>query len=127
MTRLRISRNRTKLVYVSCLLAALFAAAFFAPAAGSAAAEQGAAEAPAGESGGLPSAIRTAGLGLAAALVMGLAALATAKVQAAVGAAGTGVLAEKPDMFMTVVILIAIPETIVVLGFVVALLLYSTI
>ena len=75
----------------------------------------------------LAAALRTVGLALAAAAAIGLSALATARVQAAVGAGGTGALAEKPDLFVPIVILIAIPETLVVLGFVVALLLWSMI
>ena len=73
------------------------------------------------------SAIRTASLGFAAAIVLAVAALATARVQAAVGAGGTGALAEKPELFISIVVLIAIPETMVVLGFVMALLLWSSI
>jgi V/A-type H+-transporting ATPase subunit K len=69
------------------------------------------------------SAIRIGGLGLAAALAIGLACLATARVQAAVGAGGTGALAEKPELFTNILILYAVPETLVILGFVVAVLL----
>ncbi|HOZ46543.1 MAG TPA: hypothetical protein PLO37_06175 [Candidatus Hydrogenedentes bacterium] len=65
-------------------------------------------------------AIRAAGLAVAAGITMAGAALATGKVQAAVGAGGTGVLAEKPEMFTLIIILIAIPETLVILGFVLA-------
>ena len=68
------------------------------------------------------SAIRVCGLALGAALAIGLAGLATAKVQAAVGAGGTGALAEKPELFTSILVLYAIPETIVVLGFVIAIL-----
>ncbi len=65
------------------------------------------------------------GIGLvaiAAALAIGLPALATAMAQSKIGAAGAGALAEKPEMVGTVIILIAIPETMVVLGFVIAFL-----
>lgn len=79
------------------------------------------------DSGSYASAIRAVGISLAAALVMGIAALATARVQAAIGAGGTGALAEKPDLAISIIILIAIPETLVVLGFVVALLLWTSI
>jgi V/A-type H+/Na+-transporting ATPase subunit K len=77
--------------------------------------------------GDMANAIRTVGLALAAAITMAGAALATAKVQAAIGAGGTGALVEKPDLFVTIVVLIAIPETILVLGFVVSLMLWTTI
>ncbi len=56
----------------------------------------------------------------AAALAIGLSAIATAWAQSRIGAAGAGTLAEKPELSGTVVILVAIPETMVILGFVVA-------
>lgn len=59
-------------------------------------------------------------LGFAAALAIGLSALATGWAQSRIGAAGAGVLAEKPELTATVIILLAIPETMVILGFVVA-------
>lgn len=57
---------------------------------------------------------------LAAALAIGLPALATAWAQSKIGAAGAGSLAEKPELAGTIIILLAIPETMVILGFVVA-------
>ena len=59
---------------------------------------------------------------LSAALVMSVAAIATAWAQSRIGAAGAASLAEKPELTTTVIIMIAIPETIGVLGFVVAIL-----
>ena len=56
----------------------------------------------------------------AAALAIGLPALATAWAQSKIGAAGAGTLAEKPELSGTIIILVAIPETMVILGFVVA-------
>ena len=56
----------------------------------------------------------------AAALAIGLTAIATAWAQSKIGAAGAGSLAEKPELTGTIVILVAIPETMVILGFVVA-------
>ena len=38
-----------------------------------------------------------------------------------IGAAGAATLAEKPELSTTIVVLVAIPETMVILGFVVAL------
>jgi V/A-type H+/Na+-transporting ATPase subunit K len=61
-------------------------------------------------------------LGLAAALAVGLPALATAWAQGRIGPAAAATLAEKPELSATAVILIAIPETMVILGFVVAVL-----
>jgi len=59
-------------------------------------------------------------LAFAAALALGISAIATAWVQSKIGAAGAGTLAEKPELTATIVILVAIPETIVILGFVIA-------
>jgi V/A-type H+-transporting ATPase subunit K len=59
-------------------------------------------------------------MALAAALAVGLSALATAWAQSKIGAAGAGTLAEKPELTGTIIILVAIPETMVILGFVVA-------
>jgi V/A-type H+-transporting ATPase subunit K len=59
-------------------------------------------------------------ISFAAALAIGLTALATAWAQSKIGAAGAGALAEKPELTATVIILVAIPETMVILGFVVA-------
>ena len=59
-------------------------------------------------------------ISLAAALAIGLTALATGWAQSKIGAAGAGTLAEKPELSATIIILVAIPETMVILGFVVA-------
>jgi V/A-type H+-transporting ATPase subunit K len=59
-------------------------------------------------------------LAFAAALAMGASAMATAWVQSRIGASGAGALAEKPELTTTIIILLAIPETIVILGFVIA-------
>ncbi len=64
-------------------------------------------------------------IALAAALAIGLSALAKAWAQSKIGAAGGGALAEKPELSGTVIILVAIPETMVLLGFVVAYLIIS--
>jgi V/A-type H+-transporting ATPase subunit K len=56
----------------------------------------------------------------AAALALGLCALATGYAQSKIGAAGAGALAERPELTGTIIILVAIPETMVILGFVVA-------
>jgi V/A-type H+-transporting ATPase subunit K len=59
---------------------------------------------------------------LSAALAIGIPALATAWAQSRIGAAASATLAEKPQLSTTVIILLAIPETMVILGFVVAIL-----
>ncbi len=62
------------------------------------------------------------GLYLSAALAVGLPALATGWAQSRIGPAAAAALAEKPELTVTVVLLIAIPETVAILGFVVAVL-----
>jgi len=61
-------------------------------------------------------------IALAAALAIGLPAIATAWSQSKIGAAMAGALAEKPELAGNAIIMIAIPETMVVLGFVIAFL-----
>ena len=62
-------------------------------------------------------------ISLGAALAVGSAGWATAYAQARIGAAGAGAMAEKPEIAGTFVLLIAIPDTIVVMGFVVGIML----
>ena len=57
---------------------------------------------------------------ISAALAIGMTALATALVQARIGAAGAGALAERPELRGPIILLVAIPETMVILGFAVA-------
>ena len=59
-------------------------------------------------------------LAIGAALAVGLAALGTGYAQARIGSAGVGAIAEKPEVAGTIILLVAIPETIVILGFAVA-------
>jgi V/A-type H+/Na+-transporting ATPase subunit K len=59
-------------------------------------------------------------LAFAAALAIGLSAIATGWAQSRIGSAGAGTLAEKPELTGTIIIMLAIPETMVILGFVVA-------
>ena len=60
-------------------------------------------------------------IAVSAALAVGIPALATAWAQSRIGSAAAATLAEKPELNTTVILMIAIPETMVVLGFVVAL------
>lgn len=68
--------------------------------------------------------IETAGL---AAIGAGIAilggALGTGLAQSAIGASAMGVIAEKPEQATKLIIWLAIPETIVIFGFVIAFLL----
>ncbi len=66
-------------------------------------------------------------IAIGAGLAVGLAGIATGNAQANVGAGGTGAMAEKPELFTNVLILFAIPETIVILGFVIGFLLLGKI
>ncbi len=61
-------------------------------------------------------------IALAAALAIGVPAIGTAWAQGRIGPAASAALAEKPELSTTAIILIAIPETMVILGFVVAVL-----
>jgi len=71
--------------------------------------------------------IRVAGIAIAAGIALAGAALGTGRAQASIGAGGTGALAEKPELFTNVLILVALPETIVVLGFVIGFLILGNI
>jgi len=55
-----------------------------------------------------------------AAIAFAAGAIGTGMAQARIGAAGAGTIAERPEMTGSVIILEAIPETMVILGFVVA-------
>ncbi len=66
-------------------------------------------------------------IAFAAAMAIGLTAIATAWAQSKIGSAGAGSLAEKPELTGTIVILVAIPETMVILGFVVATMILFTV
>jgi V/A-type H+-transporting ATPase subunit K len=57
---------------------------------------------------------------IGAGLAVGLAAIGTGLAQARIGSAGAGVIAEKPEALGTIILLVAIPETMVILGFAVA-------
>ena len=57
---------------------------------------------------------------IGAGLAVGLAAIGTGIAQGRIGSAGVGSIAEKRDMLGPVILLIAIPETMVILGFAVS-------
>ena len=59
---------------------------------------------------------------LAAAIAIAIPALATAWAQSRIGPAIAASMAEKPELSTTAILMIAIPETMVILGFVVAVL-----
>ncbi len=57
---------------------------------------------------------------IGAAIAFGAGAIGTGLAQARIGAAGAGTLAERPELSGLIIILEAIPETLTILGFVVA-------
>ena len=59
-------------------------------------------------------------IAIGAGRAIGLAALASGMAQARVGSAAMGAIAEKPELTGRAILLMAIPETLVVLGFAVA-------
>lgn len=63
----------------------------------------------------------SAAAALAAGLAMGLSALGAAYAQAKIGSAAAGTLAERPEVAIWVIVLQALPEVIVLLGFVSAI------
>ena len=112
--------NRGFLVVMSVML---FVLAFGSPcqAAQAAGHDESAGSEPAGKS-----ALATGLIALAAALSVGVCALATGIAQSRIGAAGCGAIAEKPEVSGTVIVLVAIPETMVILGFVIGVVLIFT-
>jgi V/A-type H+-transporting ATPase subunit K len=62
---------------------------------------------------------------IGAAVAVGLGALSTGWAQSRIGAAGAGALAEKPELRGIIVVLLALPETMIILGFVVAALILT--
>ena len=66
-------------------------------------------------------------IAMAAAAVIGLAALATAWAEKEIGSAAVGAMAENDKIFGKALILMVIPETIIIFGFLIALLLVGKI
>ena len=62
---------------------------------------------------------------LAAGLAMSVSALAAGYAQAKIGSAGAGTLAERPEASVWVIVLQALPEIIVLLGFVASILIVN--
>jgi V/A-type H+-transporting ATPase subunit K len=63
---------------------------------------------------------------IGAGLAIGLTALATGMAQARIGAAAVGAILEKPESFGIAIILLVIPETLVIFGFTIAILILFT-
>jgi len=107
-----MKRKTAILVLAVLLLAMVGAVSLSAQAAGAQAAQ-----APARAKGDLAIGL----IALGAALAVGITALGTGIAQSRIGAAGAGTIAEKPESIGAVILLIAIPETMVILGFVIAI------
>lgn len=60
------------------------------------------------------------GIPIGAAIAFLAGAFGTGYAQSKIGSAGAGTIAEKPETFGFMLVLVALPETIVILGFVVA-------
>lgn len=99
--------KRAVLVMLGALVVTLVAAG-----AGFAAPEETAPAAGGGANAGL--------LGLAAALSVGLGAIGTAWAQSRIGAAAAGAIAERPEISGLMLVFLALPETMIILGFLVA-------
>ncbi len=113
---LQVTKKAFAVMAMVCVLAAVAAPFAFGAAEGA----EGGAAAP-------TSGLAAAGLALGAGIAFGCGALGTGLVQYAVCASGIGVLAEKREMLPLVIIFIAIPETLVILGFVMAIMLMGKI
>lgn len=59
-------------------------------------------------------------IAIGAGLAIGLAAIGTGYAQGNIGSAGVGAIAEKPELIGNIILLVAIPETVLILGFAVA-------
>lgn len=59
-------------------------------------------------------------IAISAAIAIGVPAMATAMAQSRIGAAMAGAVAERPELVGSAIIMVAIPETMVILGLVIA-------
>lgn len=64
------------------------------------------------------------GFGIGAGLAIGLAAIGAGISQGALGSTALGIAAEKPEFESKVLLYIVLPETILLFGFLIAILLY---
>jgi len=64
---------------------------------------------------------------IGAGIAMGLSAIGAAWSQGSLGSAAMGVVAERPEFEKNVLIYIALPEVIALLGFIIAILLWTTV
>ena len=117
-----VSNTRRRVIFAGLTLLALFVCV--SPFAFAASPKEGVAEQQQYDVG---TGLRVLGLALGAGIALAGGALATGRVQAAVGASGVGVLAEKRDMLGLVMMLFVLPETLIIFGFVIAIMLMGKI
>ena len=70
--------------------------------------------------------LETAIAAIGAGIAIAGGAIGTGTAQAAIGSAGLGMIAEKPESMGTVLLFLVIPETLLIFGFVVAILIMLT-
>lgn len=119
VTFLKTARTAMFILAALCAVSAVFAPFALAQHDGSGQAAVGP------EARDLASGIRVAGIALGAGIALAGGAIGTGIVQSAVCAGGVGALAEKREMLPLIIILLAIPETLVILGFVVVIMLMN--
>lgn len=73
-----------------------------------------------------PDALKVIGKAMFAMLTVAVPAWATAYAQAKIGTAGAGTLAERPEVAGMIIALQALPEIMVILGFVIAAMIVTT-
>jgi V/A-type H+/Na+-transporting ATPase subunit K len=66
-------------------------------------------------------------IAIGAGLAIGIGAIGVGIAQAAIGSAGAGTLAERPQAFGQILIYLVIPETLIIFAFVIAFFLYGAI
>jgi V/A-type H+/Na+-transporting ATPase subunit K len=66
-------------------------------------------------------------IAIGAGLAIGIGAIGVGLAQAAIGSAGAGTLAERPQAFGQILIYLVIPETLIIFAFVIAFFLYGRI
>ncbi len=123
MVTLSNAPKKAAMLSLLLLVGMLTAAQFAFAAEGPGAKAEGPVESVSQTSATTGSGLRALGLAVGAGIAIAGAGIATSRAQAAVGAGGTGAITEKPELFGNVLILFAIPETIVVFGFVIAIML----
>jgi V/A-type H+-transporting ATPase subunit K len=109
MVKVSTLKKTAMLLGLALVMACVFAPLGFA-------AEEAAADA------GAPAGIGAGLIAIGAGIAIAGGAMATGRAQASIGAAGAAAMTEKPELFGRVFILVALPETMVVLGFVLGIL-----